>query len=350
MVFVNPADIEALGLADGARVDLISEWTAPRRTGRAACQGLPRRPVLDAGGNAAAYYPETNPLIPLDHVAAKSNTPVSKAIVDPAGAGTWGSSAAGAQRVGRVTARRQASHVTAEGVFSRPETLAVEEPLEIRLNGTAITVTMRTPGDDFDLAQGFCSARASSASATTSPASQYCVRRRADAIGDGNTYNVLDVTLAPGVPLPDLDVTRNFYTTSSCGVCGKASLDAVRTSPTSPGDDPTTVPPTSCSAMPDRCAPRNRSSTAPAACTPPRCSTPTAPCSRPRGRRPPQRRRQGGRLGAAAPPPAAARHRAAGQRPRLLRARAEGRDGRHPDARGGLRAVSLAVDLAASPG
>ncbi len=57
--------------------------------------------------------------------------------------------------------------------------------------------------------------------------------------GGPNTYNVLDVTLAPGVDPPGLDVTRNFYTTSSCGVCGKASLDAVRTiSRFSPGDDP----------------------------------------------------------------------------------------------------------------
>ena len=53
---------------------------------------------------------------------------------------------------------------------------------------------------------------------------------------------MLDVTLAPGVQPPSLDITRNFYTTSSCGVCGKASLDAVRLiSRFSPGDDPATV-------------------------------------------------------------------------------------------------------------
>ena len=44
-----------------------------------------------------------------------------------------------------------------------------------------------------------------------------------------NTYNVLDLALADGVPPPDPSVERNFYTTSSCGVCGKASIDAIRT-------------------------------------------------------------------------------------------------------------------------
>ena len=57
--------------------------------------------------------------------------------------------------MGRVTARRRAEHVTAGGAVSRPETLAVEEPLEIRVNGSPLTVTMRTPGSDVELAQGF---------------------------------------------------------------------------------------------------------------------------------------------------------------------------------------------------
>ena len=81
VVFVNPSDIAALGLADGDRVDLVSEWQTE--------DGVQVRRATDfrvvaystPAGNAAAYYPETNPLVPLDHVAAKSNTPVSKAIV-----------------------------------------------------------------------------------------------------------------------------------------------------------------------------------------------------------------------------------------------------------------------------
>ncbi len=82
VVFVNPADIEALGLTDGARVDLVSEF--PDGDG-----GVQERrakdflvvPYSTPIGNAAAYYPETNPLVPLDHTAARSNTPVSKAVV-----------------------------------------------------------------------------------------------------------------------------------------------------------------------------------------------------------------------------------------------------------------------------
>ncbi|HZU46743.1 MAG TPA: FdhF/YdeP family oxidoreductase, partial [Mycobacterium sp.] len=82
VVFVNPADLEAFGLQEGDRVDLVSEFTGAdgqvqeRRAKDFMVVGY-QTPV----GNAAAYYPETNPLVALDHVAAKSNTPVSKAIV-----------------------------------------------------------------------------------------------------------------------------------------------------------------------------------------------------------------------------------------------------------------------------
>jgi FdhD protein len=59
--------------------------------------------------------------------------------------------------------------------------------------------------------------------------------------------------MAPGVAMPDIDVTRNFYTTSSCGVCGKASLDAVRLiSKHGPGDDPSMVAAETLSAMPEK--------------------------------------------------------------------------------------------------
>ncbi|WP_027499887.1 FdhF/YdeP family oxidoreductase [Rhodococcus sp. UNC363MFTsu5.1] len=90
VIFVSAADLAELGIADGASVDVVSEWTGPDGV-------LQERRVRDfkaveystPKGNAAAYYPETNPLIPLDHVAAKSNTPVSKAVLvrlEPAGA------------------------------------------------------------------------------------------------------------------------------------------------------------------------------------------------------------------------------------------------------------------------
>lgn len=82
VIFINPADIEAFGLRQGDRVDLISEFTdADGRLQERRAADFLVVPYPTPVGNAASYYPETNPLVPLDHVAAKSNTPVSKAIV-----------------------------------------------------------------------------------------------------------------------------------------------------------------------------------------------------------------------------------------------------------------------------
>ncbi len=148
----------------------------------------------------------------------------------------------------RVTARRRAHHLTADRAVTRPETLAVEEPLEIRVNGAPVTVTMRTPGSDFELAQGFLLTEGVIGGRGDVRAIRYCGGRGEDG---ANTYNVLDVTLAPGVEPPGLDVTRNFYTTSSCGVCGKASLEAVRLAGRfPPGADPATVAAATLQAMP----------------------------------------------------------------------------------------------------
>jgi FdhD protein len=150
--------------------------------------------------------------------------------------------------VGRVTARRPARRVTTADIVSRPETLAVEEPLEIRVNGVPVTVTMRTPGSDVELAQGFLLTEGVIATRSDVVTVRYC---RGAGPDGANTYNVLDVTLAPGVAMPDVDVTRNFYTTSSCGVCGKASLDAVRLiSRYCPGDDPASVTAEALTEMP----------------------------------------------------------------------------------------------------
>jgi FdhD protein len=150
--------------------------------------------------------------------------------------------------VGNVTARRRATHLNAGRATTRPETLAVEEPLEIRVNGTPVTVTMRTPGSDIELAQGFLLTEGVIVRRDDVQTIRYCGGRADDG---ANTYNVLDVTLAPGVDPPDLNVTRNFYTTSSCGVCGKASLDAVRViSRFTPADDAVTVAPAALKAMP----------------------------------------------------------------------------------------------------
>ncbi len=81
VVFVNPSDIAALGLSDGEHVDLVSEWDSPDGVQERRANDFLVVPYPTPPGNAAAYYPETNSLVPLDHVAHKSNTPVSKAVV-----------------------------------------------------------------------------------------------------------------------------------------------------------------------------------------------------------------------------------------------------------------------------
>ena len=152
--------------------------------------------------------------------------------------------------MGRVTSRRRASHFSASDVTERPETLVVEEPLEIRVNGHPITVTMRTPGSDFELAQGFLLTEGVITDRADVATVRYCRGAEQDGM---NTYNTLDVTLQPGVEMPDVDVTRNFYTTSSCGVCGKASLEAIwLASRHSPGDDPSSVSAKTLTELPAR--------------------------------------------------------------------------------------------------
>jgi len=126
--------------------------------------------------------------------------------------------------MGRITARRPVLRITPEGTRRRPDALAVEEPLEIRLGGRSLTVTMRTPGNDVDLVHGFLLTEGIVEAADDVEVVRYCDGVDADG---ANTYNVLDVSLAPGVPDPGNRGRREFLTTSACGVCGKASLDEV---------------------------------------------------------------------------------------------------------------------------
>ncbi|WP_030667088.1 formate dehydrogenase accessory sulfurtransferase FdhD [Streptomyces rimosus] len=155
--------------------------------------------------------------------------------------------------MGRVTERRRVIRIRDGAVSTRPDTLVGEEPLEIRLGGRPLAITMRTPGDDFALAAGFLVSEGVLGDAGELANIVYC----AGATEDGsNTYNVVDVQLAPGVPVPDITLERNVYTTSSCGLCGKASLDAVRTSTRWPLDPPAGAParivPATLSALPGR--------------------------------------------------------------------------------------------------
>ncbi|MFG1792439.1 formate dehydrogenase accessory sulfurtransferase FdhD [Nocardia sp. NPDC049149] len=122
----------------------------------------------------------------------------------------------------RVTARRRMRRISPQGEIQRPDTLAVEEPLEIRIGGQSLTVTMRTPGNDVDLVHGFLLSEAMIGAAEEIMAARYC----AGADEDGrNTYNVLDLTLRNPVQVRP----RNFMTTGACGLCGKTALDEVRT-------------------------------------------------------------------------------------------------------------------------
>ena len=151
--------------------------------------------------------------------------------------------------MGRVTARRRVTRLRAGVVSERVDTLAAEEPMEIRVNGTPLTVTMRTPGDDFDLAVGFLVGEG----VLREPEQVREIRYCAGATDEGlNTYNVVDLALGPEIHLP-ATLDRNFYTTSSCGVCGKASLEAVRTqSFWTVAEDPLAIGPSVLATLPDK--------------------------------------------------------------------------------------------------
>ncbi|MFG3659461.1 formate dehydrogenase accessory sulfurtransferase FdhD [Streptomyces sp. NPDC047706] len=153
--------------------------------------------------------------------------------------------------MGRVTERRKVIRIRDGAVSTRPDTLVAEEPLEIRLNGKPLAITMRTPGDDFALAAGFLVSEGVLGERGDLRNIVYCAGATADG---ANTYNVVDVQTAPGVPVPDITLERNVYTTSSCGLCGKASLDAVRTTARWPISDtpPVRVEPGLLACLPDR--------------------------------------------------------------------------------------------------
>jgi FdhD protein len=134
-------------------------------------------------------------------------------------------------------------------VVRRPDTLAVEEPMEIRVDGEPLTVTMRTPGDDFDLTLGFLHGEGLIAAADDVARLMHCL----DTDDDGlPTYNVVDVTLRAGVSLRD-NAKRAFATNSACGVCGTASIDALQTtSRYAVAQDHVTVDPAVLCSLPGR--------------------------------------------------------------------------------------------------
>ena len=108
----------------------------------------------------------------------------------------------------------------------KPDTLATEEPMEIRLITGAetqtVAVTMRTPGADFELAAGFLYGEGIVSSRDDIRRISYCVDPEVDA---EQQYNIVNVELRSGLDYDLRSLERHFYTTSACGVCGKASLE-----------------------------------------------------------------------------------------------------------------------------
>ena len=125
--------------------------------------------------------------------------------------------------MGRVTRHHAVLRVGPGEVVRRSDSLAVEEPLEIRLNSEPYLVTMRTPGNDIDLVRGLLYSERIITERSDIMLARYCAGSGADAV---NSYNVLDVTLASQISAPAA-VRRNVMTTSACGICGTTSIDQV---------------------------------------------------------------------------------------------------------------------------
>ena len=139
--------------------------------------------------------------------------------------------------MGRVTTRVPVRKIRyAEATLPRPraDIVAVEEPLEVRAGGRVLTVTMRTPGADIDLVHGWLLAEGLIRTGADLRAARYCAGSASPSSTGPtpNTYNVLDVDFAPDAPAREsgaLDAAlRLGMTTSACGVCGSASIEALR--------------------------------------------------------------------------------------------------------------------------
>jgi FdhD protein len=158
------------------------------------------------------------------------------------------------------TARRRVTRITLEPgqVSERADLLAAEEPLGIRIGGQAVTLTMRTPGDDVDLTAGFLVSEGIVTAPSDIESIRVCTGEQCghdhdadDADDAADLGNIADVVLRPGLELrPEL--RRNFMTTSACGVCGKTSIAEL--SVTHPYDlfsDAVRVTPALLAALPD---------------------------------------------------------------------------------------------------
>lgn len=153
--------------------------------------------------------------------------------------------------MGRVTTRvRRTRFDVATGArLDRPDTVAVEEPLEIRVGTEPLTTTMRTPGDDFDLALGHLLTEGQLHRADEVATLMHCTDVGEDGLP---TYNVVEVALSPGAALHAPPRARTETMTSACGVCGSASVDDVRTRTRfAVGDDPLVLDAAVVAGLPD---------------------------------------------------------------------------------------------------
>jgi FdhD protein len=113
--------------------------------------------------------------------------------------------------------------VGAQAAKSVRDEVAAEEPLEIRVQGESLAVLMRTPGHDKELSAGFLLSEGIIRSAADIVVIERCENPKT-----GFEENVLNVLLAKGVAFDPKKLSRNFFASSSCGICGKASLEAIR--------------------------------------------------------------------------------------------------------------------------
>ncbi len=125
----------------------------------------------------------------------------------------------------RITVRTPVRRYRDGAFVSLPDTVAGEEPLEIRIGGTSISTTMRTPGADIELVHGLLHAEGIITGRDDVLAVRYCAG--VDDTGQ-NTYNVLDVSLADAMAALRATQPRAFVTSSACGVCGTASIEALQ--------------------------------------------------------------------------------------------------------------------------
>jgi FdhD protein len=137
-------------------------------------------------------------------------------------------------------------------VSERADLLATEEPLGIRIAGEAVNLTMRTPGDDIDLAAGFLLTEGIVTSLDQITEIKLCDGTTCGHAGHDGLGNIVDIQLAAGKSAAALAPRRNFMTTSACGVCGKAEASAIFIKKMwDLNEDDTCISATGLAAMPD---------------------------------------------------------------------------------------------------